>query len=247
MEKPSKKLPIIEIFGPTIQGEGAIAGQKTHFIRIGGCGRRCTWCDSMHAVDPQQVKLNATYMYPEDIVDEVCRLDPINASTPWVTISGGDPLMRDLSTLVCGLMHKGYLVAVETQGDLEQAWARDVDLLTISPKPPSAGPQDGPPNFHAINNYLDGFASAKVVLKVVVFDEVDLDFAVDIARRYPGESLFLSVGTSVNSRLSGDDLILDTCRRYRWLINAALARPELRSTTIFPQLHVLAWAEAQGV
>lgn len=35
---------ISEIFGPTIQGEGALAGRLTVFVRTGGCDSRCNWC-----------------------------------------------------------------------------------------------------------------------------------------------------------------------------------------------------------
>ena len=31
------KIPVIEIFGPTIQGEGMVVGQKTMFVRTAGC------------------------------------------------------------------------------------------------------------------------------------------------------------------------------------------------------------------
>ena len=51
--------PVIEIFGPTIQGEGAEAGLPTHFVRLGGCDYRCSWCDTMYAVDPATVRANA--------------------------------------------------------------------------------------------------------------------------------------------------------------------------------------------
>ena len=46
------QLRIAEVFGPTIQGEGALIGEPTVFVRTGGCDYRCAWCDSMHAVDP---------------------------------------------------------------------------------------------------------------------------------------------------------------------------------------------------
>lgn len=36
----TKTFPVIEIFGPTIQGEGALAGLPTYFIRFGGCETR---------------------------------------------------------------------------------------------------------------------------------------------------------------------------------------------------------------
>ena len=48
----AKLIPVVEIFGPTIQGEGAEAGVPTHFVRVGGCDYRCIWCDTMYAVDP---------------------------------------------------------------------------------------------------------------------------------------------------------------------------------------------------
>lgn len=35
---------ISEIFGPTIQGEGALIGRPTVFVRTGGCDFRCRWC-----------------------------------------------------------------------------------------------------------------------------------------------------------------------------------------------------------
>ena len=48
-----KKLRISEIFGPTIQGEGALIGKPTVFVRAGGCDYRCSWCDTLYAVENQ--------------------------------------------------------------------------------------------------------------------------------------------------------------------------------------------------
>ena len=39
------KLPVLEIFGPTFQGEGRAIGQKTMFVRTAGCDYHCDWCD----------------------------------------------------------------------------------------------------------------------------------------------------------------------------------------------------------
>lgn len=36
--------PISEIFGPTIQGEGPLAGMQTFFLRFAGCEYDCSWC-----------------------------------------------------------------------------------------------------------------------------------------------------------------------------------------------------------
>ena len=72
-------LRIAEIFGPTIQGEGAVIGQPTVFVRAGGCDYRCDWCDSLHAVD-SAYRHTWAKMSPQEVMDEVERL------------SGGVPL-----------------------------------------------------------------------------------------------------------------------------------------------------------
>ena len=64
---------MIEVFGPTIQGEGAEAGLPCNFVRLGGCDFRCSWCDTMYAVDPAEVRANAERMTAEQIVDRLDR------------------------------------------------------------------------------------------------------------------------------------------------------------------------------
>src|SRR3954469_6852093 len=89
--------PVIEIFGPTIQGEGAEAGIATHFVRVGGCDYRCSWCDTMYAVDPATVRATARHLSAGDIADEIGALD---GAPEWVTISGGNPALHHLGPLV---------------------------------------------------------------------------------------------------------------------------------------------------
>ena len=40
------KIPVAEIFGPTLQGEGPDVGKRVIFVRVYGCNYRCEWCDS---------------------------------------------------------------------------------------------------------------------------------------------------------------------------------------------------------
>ena len=42
------KIPVLEIFGPTIQGEGMVVGQKTMFIRTAGCDYSCAEIGRAH-------------------------------------------------------------------------------------------------------------------------------------------------------------------------------------------------------
>src|SRR3954466_2726674 len=85
--------PVIEIFGPTIQGEGAEAGLPCSFVRLGGCDFRCSWCDTMYAVEPALVRQNAIRMGTSDIVDHIEALD---GATRWVIVSGGNPALHEL-------------------------------------------------------------------------------------------------------------------------------------------------------
>jgi 7-carboxy-7-deazaguanine synthase len=128
--------PVIEVFGATIQGEGAEAGMPTHFVRLGGCDYRCTWCDTMYAVDPALVRANAEGLSVDEILGRVADLE---GRPRWVTVSGGNPALHELADLVDGLHDAGFLVAAETQGSVWRPWLASLDRLTISPKPPSSG------------------------------------------------------------------------------------------------------------
>src|SRR5215813_1868649 len=44
MSTRTKTFPIVEIFGPVLQGEGRMIGTPTHFVRLGYCDYRCSWC-----------------------------------------------------------------------------------------------------------------------------------------------------------------------------------------------------------
>jgi hypothetical protein len=102
----AKLIPVVEIFGPTIQGEGAEAGMATHFVRVGGCDFRCSWCDTMYAVDPEVVRATAEKLSSQEIVGRVAdqrrqssspqprrrRVRPSRCRVPRVRRNPGIPL-----------------------------------------------------------------------------------------------------------------------------------------------------------
>ncbi|ONN64119.1 7-carboxy-7-deazaguanine synthase QueE, partial [Herbaspirillum sp. VT-16-41] len=63
-----RKIPVLEIFGPTIQGEGMVIGQKTMFVRTAGCDYSCSWCDSKFTWDGSE-KESIQMMEPQEIVE----------------------------------------------------------------------------------------------------------------------------------------------------------------------------------
>src|SRR4051812_1078469 len=129
-------LPVVEIFGPTVQGEGPDAGRPAYFVRFGGCDFRCSWCDSMYAVDPAAVRSNAERLSAHEVEQ---RLSALDAGPSLVVLSGGNPALLDLAELVERLQAAGVEVAIETQGSVWRDWLASVDRLVVSPKGPSSG------------------------------------------------------------------------------------------------------------
>lgn len=230
----AKPLPVIEIFGPTIQGEGPMIGVQTVFVRLGYCDYRCSWCDTKYAVESEQVRANARMLLPEDIVEEVQRIGP---TTRWVTLSGGNPVIHDLESLVSQLKLRGYQVALETQGSVFRSWVGLCDTVVISPKPPSSGMKV---DFSALDKWLQLVPRSH--LKVVVFDDADFEFAVRVRRRYPYADMYLQVGNDV-----GNDSTKDLLRKLDWLIDRVKGEMTLMDVRILPQLHVLLWGNRRGV
>jgi 7-carboxy-7-deazaguanine synthase len=226
---------VSEIFGPTIQGEGALAGQLSHFLRTFGCSYRCNWCDSMHAVDPNQSS-KAHRLTAGEIVE---RVHWLKAPAPWLTITGGDPVDWDLTGVVVPLSAE-YRIAVETQGARWQEWLEYCHLITVSPKGPSSGMVDRLDP--AILQKYHARLRARMVLKLVCFDDADLDFAERIRRFLPDIQMYLSAGTEVNAKHPAAAVT----QQYKWLAEAVIERPKLVNCVILPQLHVLIWGQEPG-
>lgn len=235
-------LPVVEIFGPTVQGEGPDAGVPAYFVRFGGCDYRCRWCDSMHAVDPGEVRANAQRLTTVQIVGCIKELQ---SGPELVVLSGGNPALLDLGALVLALRGEGMRVAVETQGSRWRAWLSAVDRLVISPKPPSSG-MAGADELLALQAFMDNVTpSSSPALKIVVFDGTDLDWAAARHGEHPELPLFLSAGTDVG--LLEQETFSRLRERYRWLCETVAGRADLRAARVLPQLHVIAWGTAKGV
>lgn len=239
-EKKLTTYPVIETFGPTIQGEGPDAGRPCYFVRFGGCDYRCSWCDTMYAVEPAQVRANSTRMSTDEIASKL-------VPETLVVLSGGNPALLNLEELIDTLMWElRCSVAVETQGSVWKPWLAEVDTLVVSPKPPSSG-MDTPAHreqFKEFMTHADESAGV-LALKVVVFGEADLEWALGVHREFPYWPFYLSAGTP-----QGDPdahtkaAVLET---FRWLCEQVAARPELRDARVLPQLHVLAFGTQRGV
>lgn len=246
-DSDEKRHPVIEIFGPTIQGEGPLIGAPCYFVRFGGCDYRCSWCDSKYAVIPEEVKANAEHLTDYEIARA---LGQLAGSGEWVILSGGNPALQHLDGLVDLLHERHYKVQVETQGTVWRPWLLKADRIVVSPKPPSSGmwPEDEAERGRVrerLDQFVDLSKRGTTAAKIVVFDEADFIWAKGClnwlwdTRGIPG---FLSVGNDY-----GKDSTEDLLEKYRWLCERTLADPTLGHVRVLPQMHVLIWGNARGV
>ncbi len=231
-------LRIAEIFGPTVQGEGALIGQPTVFVRSGGCDFRCAWCDSLHAVD-SAFRHDWVAMSTEDVWTKVQHLSGGRPLT--VSLSGGNPAIQDFGPLIRRGLDEGYRFACETQGSVTKSWFSDLEMLVLSPKPPSSGEQMDWAAFDACLSVRPD----NTVLKIVIFDDADFRWAQGVAGRYSDLPLYLQPGNPETD----PDLPVDLNQaigRLEWLIDKTLNIGWF-TPRILPQLHVLVWGNKRGV
>jgi organic radical activating enzyme len=119
--KEGRMLPVMEHFY-TIQGEGFHAGKAAYFIRLGGCDVGCHWCDVKESWNAE--------LHPPTSVDLIVNNAFAYADT--VVITGGEPLMWDMTLLTSELKNKNLKVHIETSGayPLSGSW----DWICLSPK-----------------------------------------------------------------------------------------------------------------
>ncbi|RJE70658.1 7-carboxy-7-deazaguanine synthase QueE [Reichenbachiella sp. MSK19-1] len=155
--KISEKLPIMEIFY-SIQGEGYYAGTPAIFIRLGGCDVGCVWCDVKESWDEKDHPFFTIKEIIEQIQDYPCKT---------IIVTGGEPLMYDMTELTTALKEKGYQLNIETSGayPMSGVW----DWVCFSPK-----------KFKAPDQSVYAAASE---LKAIAFNKSDFKFAEEHAEQ----------------------------------------------------------------
>ncbi|WP_176142411.1 7-carboxy-7-deazaguanine synthase QueE [Halobacillus hunanensis] len=240
------KFPVLEIFGPTIQGEGMVVGRKTMFVRTAGCDYSCSWCDSAFTWDGS-AKEEVQRLTAEEIVQQLKETG--GGYFDHVTISGGNPaLLKNLHELIEPLHEMNIEVALETQGSRWQDWFLTIDDLTISPKPPSSHMET---NWNVLDEIIERLESndrlAYTSLKVVIFNEEDLKYAEQVHQRYPAIPFFLQVGNDDLQESEPARLATDLLTKYEWLIDQVVASTTLNHVRVLPQVHALLWGNKRGV
>jgi 7-carboxy-7-deazaguanine synthase len=136
----------------TIQGEGYNAGKACYFLRLGGCDVGCVWCDVKESWD-----VNA---HPIVSVNEMLKyVKEVNATR--VVVTGGEPLMHDLTFLTQKFSEHEIETLLETSGayPLTGKW----NWTCVSPK--------------KFKSPLPEVLFEADELKIIVFNKSDFDWA----------------------------------------------------------------------
>ena len=116
-------MKIAELFY-SLQGEGALLGVPSVFIRTSGCNLRCAWCDTPYT----SWQPEGTDWTLDRILDEV-KAHPAR----HVVVTGGEPMiLPEVVPLTERLRALGRHITVETAGTVFRPVA--CDLMSISPK-----------------------------------------------------------------------------------------------------------------
>lgn len=149
--------PIVEEFY-SIQGEGFNTGKPAYFVRFGGCNISCGWCDIKESWDASK--------HPKISIDDI--LNKIKAHKAHaVVITGGEPLMHNLTEICQKLHERGIERYLETSGTYELSgnWT----WICLSPK------QHHPP--------IDSIYNHANELKVVIDKRLNFSWAESCAAK----------------------------------------------------------------
>ena len=157
-------LPLVETFH-SLQGEGFHTGKSAFFLRLAGCNVGCSWCETKHSWDKEKYPLISI----DKIIDEIKRARVKGAS--FLVITGGEPLQHNLDNL-CKAIKKETSkekqnpinIHIETSG--VNKISGDYDWITLSPK------RHMLPQAYFLENCNE--------LKIIINDQKDIDFAIDI-------------------------------------------------------------------
>jgi 7-carboxy-7-deazaguanine synthase len=161
-----RQFKINEIFY-SLQGEGSRIGQPCVFVRLQGCNLRCSWCDTMYAVEMH-------YPFTEMSEDEIIR-QASEYGCKFIEFTGGEPIIhKGIAELMSKFCDLGYTVAVETNGSVPLLYIDKRVIKIMDIKCPVSGEHDK----FLVDNL--GYLNKHDEIKFVVASMQDLIYAKDM-------------------------------------------------------------------
>lgn len=211
---------ISEIFF-SIQGEGIEIGLPTVFVRLFACDLRCSWCDTMYAVEGRDFRR----MTLPEVMSEIEKF-----GCSRVCITGGEPLVQrdEVEALAKFLIDDGYKIVLETSGHKMPPpvfWTGNC-VISMDCKCPGSGMQ--------ARMDFSLFPKLRPLdqLKFVIADEADFEYAKEILKRYRIHANIIFQ--------PADSAGID------WLTGRVIGE-NLEGVRVLPQLHKILWGNRRGV
>ena len=177
-------------------------------------------------------------------MEEVARLS--GGKPILITLSGGNPAIQPMAELIRLGQAQGCYFAMETQGSVVRGWFEALDMLVLSPKPPSSGMST---DWGLVAECVEAGQGTQTILKLVVFDESDFAYAREAAAMFPQLPVYLQPGNHTPPPPEDDTATVDRDgleARMRWLIDR-VTEEKWYDARVLPQLHVTLWGNKRGV
>lgn len=225
---------ISEIFY-SIQGEGALVGVPSVFIRTSGCNLRCTWCDTPY-----------TSWQPEGQDQSLDRILAMvkDFGAEHAVVTGGEPMIApQIVSLTQKLRDLQMHITIETAGTVYHPVA--CDLMSISPKLRNSVPHEREGGRWAAQHERLRYQPAVLTqlveeyrhqLKFVVESPDDME-EINVMRDELGVArgnvILMPEGTDHEALRKRGEWIAEICKKERYRFS--------------PRLHVDLWGARRGV
>lgn len=166
---------VVELF-TSIEGEGVRTGRLSQFIRLANCNLRCSYCDTLYAIDSIDNPVKFQSYSLDDIIES------LNRDIPCVTLTGGEPMIhQNVVPLIDAITQKGFELNLETNGAVDLMPLYDLPyrnnlIITVDYKLPSSLME----GYMLMDNFYN--LLPQDVVKFVVGSLSDFDTMVEIVR-----------------------------------------------------------------
>ena len=228
-----RRLRVVEMFGPTLQGEGPAAGCPAVFVRLADCNHACGPCDTRYSWDWKTYDraTETRYAAPQAVSSWVLARAP-----KLVVVTGGEPLLQQeaLIPIAEELAANGKIVEIETNGTIVPypELTTHVNRFVVSPKLTSMF--DAPLSRRIKPDALVAFTeTGKAVFKFVLANRADVDAVAGLQEAHGLAPIWvMPQATSQQDVLDGMRDLAEVAVEHGWNLS--------------PRLHILLWGDQRG-
>lgn len=258
----TKSLPIAEIFGNTIQGEGPRL-KSAIFIRSALCCFNCkgfgckteapdgtilTGCDTIRAVS---TKFKNNWTYYNNFLEIVNKVNPLlkmcsshDANKKDIIWTGGEPLIhwknKIMQDVLAYYISRGHKLTIETNASLNIDFFREYQkeiIFSMSVKLSCSGEsKERRINLETITKILENCKDSylKFVINPETFDN-DIQEIQEILENLPyyANVYLMPLGETREKQLKNIPFVFDKCAEYGFSFS--------------PRVHILAYNDKEGI